>query len=153
MGTIIPFPNRQEGQTALETILHTYEVSIGTALEEAATTTACFKNLYVSSFQCVQACTSLHHLLQQVDELYQLVEPPQHLVVNRYPVVIQGHHVALLLEKTIQTIQEAAGQKDKRPAPKNIWQETRQHIQTYPAQVRALLEEITKYRQRITIAR
>src|SRR5437870_2696641 len=118
MGTIIPFPNRQEGTTALETILHTYEVSIATAFEEAETATACFKKFHLSSFQCAKACAYLHHLLQQVNELYQLVEPQRHLVVNRYAVLIQAHHVALLLEKTIQTIQEAREQK---PKSQSVW--------------------------------
>src|SRR5258707_14806380 len=103
MGIIIPFhshekhhpPDDPAQSVDVNTLLSHGEKSatdIATTLQSCVQATACLQHYEVSPVQCARAAAYLHHLLQQVNALYRLVEQQKQTVSNRYPVLIQYHH-------------------------------------------------------------
>lgn len=124
MGTIIPFhshekhhlPDGPAQNVDINTLLSHLEKSatdIAVTLQSSMQATACVQHSEVSPVQCARATAYLHNLLQQVNAVSRLVEQQQQRVANRYPVVIQSHHCATLLEQTIRAIQNMREQKGK----------------------------------------
>jgi len=160
MGTIIPFhshekrhlPDDPAQSVDINTLLSHVEKSatdIATTFQACVQATACLQHYEVSPVQCARAAAYLHNLLQQVNALYRLVEQQQQTVANRYPVLIQSHHCATLLEQTIRTIQDVREQKGKLCNYLSAWSEARQQTVTYPAQVTELLTHVSEYRKEL----
>jgi hypothetical protein len=160
MSTILPFPAREQHHccddptqsvdiTVLVAQLQGAAADIATALETCVQATACFQRYEVASAHCARAAAHLHHLLQQVQALYRLVEPLSSLPTRRYPVLIQAHHVATLLEQAILAVQKARAQRGNLCRYLSAWGEAHQRIQTYPAQVTGLVATISSYCQAI----
>ncbi len=160
MGIIIPFHSHEKhhlpGDPApsvdINTLLSHLEKSatdIATTLQSCVQVTACLQHYEVSPVQCARAAAYLHHLLQQVNALYRLVEQQKQTVAKSYPVFIQSHHCATLLEQTIHAIQDVREQKGKLCNYLIAWREARQQTATYPAQVTELLANVSEYRKEL----
>lgn len=163
MGTIIPFRAHEERHTpgntgntsssvdlnALVAELQTFAADIATTLETAETVTACFQYYEVSPVQSARASAYLHNLLQRVRELYRLVEPLSQLAANSYPVLIQAHHVATLLEQAIRAVREAREQKGNACQYLSAWRAAHLRVRAYPLQGTELVEAISHYCQEL----
>ena len=160
MGTIIPFHSREKHHLPdnpapsvdINTLLSHVEKSatdIAATLQACVQATACLQHYEVAPVQCARAAAYLHNLLQQVNALYRLIEQQKQTVANRYPVVIQSHHCATLLEQTIRAIQDVREQKGKPCTYLSAWREARQLTATYPTQVTELLANISEYRKEL----
>jgi hypothetical protein len=160
MGTIIPFHSREKHHLPddpaqsvdINTLLSHVEKSatdIATTLQACVQATACLQHYEVAPVQCARAAAYLHNLLQQVNALYRLIEQQKQTVANSYPVFIQSHHCATLLEQTIHAIQDVREQKGKLCTYLSAWRETRQQTAIYPTQVTELLANVSEYRKEL----
>src|SRR5260370_6162670 len=160
MGTIIPFhlhekhhlPDDPAQSVDINTLVSQVEKSatdIATILQSCVQATACLQHYEVAPVQCARAAAYLHNLLQQVNALSRLVEQQQQTVANSYPVLIQSHYCATLLEQTIHAIQDVREQQGNLCTYLSACREARQQTATYPAQVTELLANVSEYRKEL----